>query len=58
MTRAVRFNQTDLTRAVRAMEKAGLKVAGAEIAPDGTIRVLTGGVANDRRNPLDRLHAA
>lgn len=58
MTRAARFSQADLTRAMKAAEKAGLCVAGYEIKPDGTIAVLTGAAvpANDRANPLDRLH--
>jgi hypothetical protein len=58
MTRAARFSQADLTRAVRAAEKAGLSVEGYEIELNGTIRVLTAApqAANDRRNPLDRLH--
>jgi hypothetical protein len=51
MTRATRFTQADLTRAVNAMRKAGCAVAGAEIKPDGSIVVLTGPaeVANDWR---------
>jgi hypothetical protein len=31
------FRQTDLTRALRAVEKAGCDVARAEIAPDSRI---------------------
>jgi len=56
VTRPARFTQSDLTRAVKAAEKAGLCVAGYEIRPDGTIKVLTGNgePANDR-NPLDRV---
>ena len=60
MTKPVRFSAADVTRAVKAMEKAGLQVAGAKIEPDGSITVLTGeGLpANDvgAVNPLDRLH--
>lgn len=59
MTRAARFSQADLTRAVRAVEKAGVSVAGAKINPaTGEITVLTlaGTPANDGPNPLDRLH--
>jgi hypothetical protein len=59
MTKAARFTSADLTRAVKAAERAGLSVCGYEIEPDGTIRVLTGlpTPANDRRrNSLDRLH--
>jgi hypothetical protein len=57
MTRA-RFTSADLCRAVTAMRKAGCLVTGAKIEPDGSILVLTDAarVANDRINPLDRLH--
>jgi hypothetical protein len=56
MTARARFSQADLTRAVKGVEKAGLCVAGAKIAPDGTILVLTGAAAaNDTGNPLDRV---
>lgn len=57
MTKAARFSQADLTRAVRAFEKAGLCVAGARINPaTGEITVLTpaGTPANDTDNPLER----
>lgn len=37
MSRAARFRQADLERAIRAAQKAGLSIAG--IAPDGTIVV-------------------
>jgi hypothetical protein len=59
VTRAARFTAADLTRAVKcAMRKAGCCVTGAKIEPDGSILVLTdvAGIANDRINPLDRLH--
>jgi hypothetical protein len=57
MTARARFSQADLTRAVKAFEKAGVQVAGAKIHADGTITVLTGepAAANDRYNPLDRV---
>jgi hypothetical protein len=42
VTRAARFSQTDLTRAIKAFEKAGLCVARAKIDPDGTIEVIAG----------------
>lgn len=60
MTRPARFTVADIARAVKALEKAGYKVAGAEISPEGSIRVLTGDAlpANDRGNPLDRLHGS
>ena len=56
MTRPARFTSADLTRAVKAMRKAGCCVTGAEIKPDGSIMVLTelAQAANDR-NPLDRV---
>lgn len=49
--KAARFSQADLTRAVKAAEKLGYRVAGWEIKPDGTIRVEFGDVepANDWR---------
>jgi hypothetical protein len=58
MTRAARFTQADLTRAVVAMRKAGECVTGAKIEPDGSILVLTAAndTPNHRANPLDRLH--
>jgi hypothetical protein len=36
----VRFRQREASRAIRAVEKAGLKVSAFEGTPDGTIRVL------------------
>lgn len=59
MTKATRFTQADVTRALKAVEAAGLPVASIEIsAQTGDIRILTGEpeAANDRANPLDRLH--
>jgi Tfp pilus assembly PilM family ATPase len=37
----VRWRQREASRAIRAAEQAGLRVGVVEIAPDGTIRVLT-----------------
>jgi len=31
-----------ISKAIRAMQGLGLNITGAEIGPDGTIRVLTG----------------
>lgn len=58
MTKPARFSQADIARAAKGMEKAGLRVAGAKIDPDGSITVLIEpqATANDRVNPLDRLH--
>jgi hypothetical protein len=38
----VRWRQREGSRAIRAVEKAGLPVSGFEVTRDGTIRVLTG----------------
>ncbi len=35
------FKQADVERAIRAVTKRGLDVSSVEVAPDGTIRVLT-----------------
>lgn len=59
MTARARFSQADLTRALRSVDKAGLRGAVVELTPDGKIIILTQErhAANDRRgNSLDRLH--
>ena len=59
MTARARFSQADLKRAIGVAEQCGLGIAGYEIAPDGTIRILTdtpGAASIRRRNSLDRLH--
>jgi hypothetical protein len=59
MTRPARFRESDVTRAVKAVEKVGLCVSRVRFLPDGGFEVIAGEtVANDKRNPLDRLHAA
>lgn len=35
-----RFTETDVRRAVQGAVKGGVTVAGVEIAPDGTIRLI------------------
>lgn len=40
--RPARFRESDITRAIRAFEKAGLCVSRAKIAPDGSIEVVAG----------------
>jgi hypothetical protein len=37
-----RWSQREGSRLIRAVEQAGLKASAAEVAPDGTIRVLIG----------------
>jgi hypothetical protein len=39
---SARFRESDLTRAIRAFEKAGLSVGRARIGPDGSIEVVAG----------------
>ena len=42
MSKAARFSQADLTRAVKAFEKAGLCVRKARIEPNGAIELVAG----------------
>jgi len=60
VTKPARFSAVDIKRAVKAMRDVGCEIAGAKIETDGSIIVLTGKPqpANDRRNPLDRLHGS
>lgn len=55
MTARARFTQADLTRAVKAMRKAGCAVTGAEIMPSGSIRILTDVAPANDVNPLERM---
>jgi hypothetical protein len=55
---ACTFKQCDVTRAVRAVAKAGLMVARVEIAPDGNIVIATGTEAAVQSGDLDRELAA
>jgi hypothetical protein len=51
-----KFKKTDLTRAAKAVQAAGLAVVLIEITPDGLIRVVPGRLdeaVNDRSNPWD-----
>jgi hypothetical protein len=41
MTAAARFKQEDITRAVRGVEKAGIRVGRVEIDRDGRIVILS-----------------
>jgi hypothetical protein len=48
---AARFREADVTRAIKAFEKAGLCVARARIEPDGAIEVIAGNPeASDNSN--------
>jgi hypothetical protein len=51
---ACKFKQCDVTRAVKAVAKAGVAVAGVEIAPDGKIVIRTGADGTVHSNDLDR----
>ena len=57
MTRPARFTSADLTRALRSVDKAGMRGAVVELTPDGKIVILTGvrEAANDGApNKLER----
>jgi hypothetical protein len=41
-SRAVRFKQADVARAVKAAQKAKLPIGGVRIEPDGSILIVTG----------------
>lgn len=60
MTARAVFKQADLTRACKAAEAAGLKVARMTISPStGEIALdFEGAVNSNGRRHLDRLHAA
>jgi hypothetical protein len=47
------FRQSDVTRTVRAVVAAGLKVIGVNVAADGKIEVVTGEAATAQETPLD-----
>jgi hypothetical protein len=56
------FKETDLRRAIRASQKAGLSIARVEIDRDGKIVIVTGKPVNEdtmsNTNPWDEvLHA-
>lgn len=49
----VAFRQSDLIRAVKAARAADVAVSAVEIAPDGTIRVLTATAPQAPASPFD-----
>ena len=51
---ACKFNQCDVTRALKAVAKAGIRVVRVEIDPDGTIVIGTGINATVQCDELDR----
>jgi hypothetical protein len=51
---ACKFKQCDVTRAVRAVTKAGMEIARVEIAPDGNIIISTNAAPATPTNDLDR----
>ncbi len=47
------FRQADVVRAVKAVRAAAVPVSGVEIAPDGTIRILTAALPEAPSSPFD-----
>jgi hypothetical protein len=56
MNRPARFRPSEVTRAVQAVEKAGIAVGVVDIMPDGQIRI-TARDAGDQRSPLEQWKA-
>ena len=55
MTAAARFKQADVTRAVRGVVEAGMRVGRVEIDPSGKIVILSESAAPPaRRNAWDK----
>jgi hypothetical protein len=55
------FKESDVTRAIKAVTKAGVGVARVEIDPNGKIVVVAGKAAADEvtnKNPWDEIYAA
>lgn len=60
MSAKARFQQADITRAVKGFTKAGLAVGGIRIAPDGEIVIFSSDyaeslAASPANNPLDEV---
>lgn len=54
---ALQFRAADLTRAIKAVCKAGQIVSGSEITRDGTIRILHGATEQADAQPFDKWKA-
>lgn len=46
-------HQPSISKAIRGVQGLGLTITGAEIGPDGTIRVLTGAHASGSDSELE-----
>ena len=55
MSRAARFKQADVTRALRGANAAGMKPSGYKITPSGEIVVMLGDDTSEPRNSFDTL---
>ena len=49
-----RFRERDVTRAVKAVAKAGVEIARVEIEPNGKIAVITGKPEPEQATDLDQ----
>ena len=49
------FRQTDVTKAVRAVAKAGVTVARVEVSPDGRIVVIAGAPGQEQNSSTAEL---
>lgn len=48
MNRPARFRPSEVTRAVRAVEKAGVAIGAVDISPDGAIRITAREAGSER----------
>jgi hypothetical protein len=51
-----RWRQREGSKAIRAVEQAGLTVSGFEVAPDGTIRVLLASHGNGNQEVMPEIN--